>query len=338
VTMLAARADTLAQRWRELRAVAGAIRGAGHQDLPARLDTLSAGPLRVITNPSPLPVRQALGPAWAILDSLFGSALDTMTAHPYFLEATDPDTAVPPPVHPWGLPRSWDIDSATLVRDLATILPVPAPDGALREWLGGTVQPTFRARQDAEAAYVDLVTSPYQIARRCFTGDLTACGSALSLDAGSYRVSRWYLTAEERRRVAMGFAAYFDDAARRPMFRACGAGSDSTCVALLTSMDPATLPKALQGGSRQTVLRLALRLGGHDAWHRLTEDSSQAMGDRIAAAAGIPLDSLLARWQRAILATRPAPLALAPWMIAAGVGWVAAFGLLGLASSRWRLE
>ncbi|HET7025012.1 MAG TPA: hypothetical protein VFI39_07410 [Gemmatimonadales bacterium] len=282
-------------------------------------------------------MRQVIGPAWAILDSLFGSALDTMTAHPYFLQATDPDTAVPQPVRPWGVPRSWNIDSADLVRDLVNILPVPAPDNALSGWIGGSVQPTFRARQDAEASYVDLITSPYQTARRCFTGDVAACASALGLDAGSDRVSRWYLTAEERRRAALGFAAYFDDAARRPMFRACGAGSDSTCVALLNSMDPTTLPEALKGGSRQILVRLALRLGGHDAWRRLTADPTQAMGDRLAGAAEIPLDSLLAEWRRGILAARPAPLALAPWMVAACVGWVAVFGLLGLASSRWRM-
>lgn len=338
IASLTARADTLAGRWRALQVVAVAVHGAGHDELPDRLDTLSIGALRIVTNPSPLPVRQAMGPAWAILDSLFGSALDASALHPLLLQATDPDTAVPQPIHPWGLTVTWTVDSATLVPTLVAASRLPQPDSSLRDWLGGGVRPTFRAREESEAVYTDLITAPYLVVRQCFRGLVADCAPALGLGSPIERASAWYTTPEERRSVVAHFEPYLDDAARHPMFRACADGNDSACVALLREMEPTQLPKVLSQQARETLVRLALVLGGRGAYLRLATAPAAPMGERLVAAAGIPLDSLLARWRSAILAARPVPLSLSVGMILVAAGWGGLFGFLGLMSSRWRFN
>lgn len=338
IARLATRGDTLARRWRETRLVADATRGADHDPLPDRLDSIRVGALLIVTNPSPLPVAKAAPAAWAILDSLFGAALDTLDRHPYYLEALDPDTAALRPARPWGATFSWDVDSATLVRDLVVTIPLPAPDPALREWLtGGGVQPSFRQRTELEEGYRRLVTAPFAAAQGCFRGKVADCGTALSLDPVELRVERWYRSAEERRRVAEGFARYLDDAVHRPMFAACAAGNDSICVALLHYVDPSSLPRILGDRDRQTLVRMALAAGGQDAYRRLTARTGAPMAERLAFAAEVPVDTLLVRWRRAVLAARPRPVALDPAEAATGVFWVLAFALLGARSSRWRL-
>lgn len=337
IATLAARADTLALRWREAKGVADASRGTDHDPIPDALDSVRVGSLLIVTNPSPLPVAGAAPAAAAILDSLFGSALDTLDRHPYYLEALNPDTAAPRTIHPWGVTFTWDVDSATLVRDLVSTIPVPTPDAALREWLTGAgVQPTFHQREELEGAYRNLVTASYAVARDCFRGAFETCTQALSLDPPADRVEHWFRSAEERRRAAEGFTRYFEDAVHQPMFRACGDGADSVCIALLHYVDPSSLPRALGDRDRQLLVRLALVTGGRDAYRRLVADTALPMTQRLSAAAGVPIDTLLARWRAEVLTARPVPVALHPMEEAAGIFWIVVFGFMGSRSSRWR--
>lgn len=225
VAALGARRDTLARRWREAKRIADATRGSDRDPIPAELDTVRVGPLLILTNPSPLPVRRAAPVAQAILDSLFGSALEGADRRPYYLEALDPDTGASRPARPWGNTFTWDLDSAELVTSLVTTIPLPTPDPGLLNWLGGAgVQPTFHRRSELEDAYRHLITAPYAVARECYHGSIEGCRSALSLDPAATRIARAYRSPEERRRAAGGFAGYFDDAIHRPMFAACAEG------------------------------------------------------------------------------------------------------------------
>jgi len=46
---------------------------------------------------------------------------------------------------------------------------------------------------------------------------------------------------------------------------------------------------------------------------------------------------VIARWRRAILASRPPSVALPWWAVSLALGWAAVFGVCALRSSRWRL-
>jgi hypothetical protein len=96
------------------------------------------------------------------------------------------------------------------------------------------------------------------------------------------------------------------------------------------------VPRPLGLDARETLLHLALRLGGREAYHRLMAAADQPMADRLASAAGVTTDSLLTRWRAAVLAARPAPLALPSSGVWMGLGWALFFAACGLRSSRWR--
>src|SRR5207237_4679461 len=99
-------------------------------------------------------------------------------------------------------------------------------------------------------------------------------------------------------------------AAQGSRFQACAQGSDSACSELLRS--PGALPGPLTYDARATLVGDGLRLGGRAAYHRLVASAGLPIADRLAAAGGMAIDSLVARWRAEILAARPVPVSLPP--------------------------
>jgi hypothetical protein len=85
------------------------------------------------------------------------------------------------------------------------------------------------------------------------------------------------------------------------------------------------------------LVREALQIGGREAYRRLVADPAAPIGARLAATAGLPLDSLVVRWRSRALAARPPRITLTWWTSAAALGWTLILGLCALRSSRWRL-
>ncbi len=83
-------------------------------------------------------------------------------------------------------------------------------------------------------------------------------------------------------------------------------------------------------------MHAALRLGGRDAYRRLLANPAAPIADRLAAAAGVPHDSLVTVWRADVIASRPATVLLPTWRFAAALVWMALFAACGLRSSRWR--
>jgi len=133
-------------------------------------------------------------------------------------------------------------------------------------------------------------------------------------------------------------AGMFDRGVRVPEFRACINGSDSACLDLLSSFPPGALPRPLHYGARLTVLETAVSLGGRGSVQRLLATPAGPMGARLAAAAQVPEDSLLARWRADILASRPAAMSLPAWAMLVALVWAGVFMTCGLGSSRWRVS
>jgi len=186
---------------------------------------------------------------------------------------------------------------------------------------------------------VRLVTAPSEASRRCLIGDIGACRDALDLFERGDRVARWYPSARERRSLVLKtFTPYFGQGTQVSMFRACAQGSDSACTELLRSLPPGALPRPLTYDARATLLSDALRLGGRAAYHRLVASSGLPIADRLAAAGGMAIDPLLARWRAEILAARPVPVSLPPRGVWIALGWTILFAVCGLRSSRWRLS
>ena len=116
----------------------------------------------------------------------------------------------------------------------------------------------------------------------------------------------------------------------------CRAGDDAACTELLRAVPTTVIPQPLDVYARTTLVRVAMRLGGRNAYVRLMSDSTASLEDRLAAAANAPIDSVVTLWRQTVLAARPAPVSLSPLHLAVGLGWIVLLGFCGLRSTRWR--
>ena len=184
---------------------------------------------------------------------------------------------------------------------------------------------------------MQLVTAPSRAARSCFLGMVASCQAALGL-GGAAPLEAWYPTPAERRSLVTGdFGEYFNRGASAATYRGCSAGSDSACTGLLRSLARSALPRPLGYDARSTLVHVALRLGGRDAYRRLLADPAAPIGSRLATTAGMREDSLVVQWRAAILAARPDAVAMPPWGTFIALAWMMLFAGCGLRSSRWRV-
>lgn len=338
VVRLRARTDSLLGRWRQAQSIADLADSLERERATAGRDTIAVGALRIIANRSSLPLRDAAARAWPAVDSLYGPAAADLALRPYVINAVDPDPAVRRPVLRVGLELPWNLDVEATTRALLGSVPIASADPALADWLGTPIRPSTSPQSERAAVYLQLVTAPSQVTRACFLGDIARCGDALGLVDRDNVLERFYPSARERRELVSGpFAGFFDRGAHVEAFRACVARSDAACTQLLRSLRAGALPKPLTQGARVTLVREALRLGGRDAYRRLLAEPAAPLAARVAAAAGVPMDSLMSGWRRSILAARPQPVTLPLWAIFTACGWMAFFAACGLRSSRWRL-
>lgn len=338
VARLKRRADSLLVSWREAQGFANLADSLERERASSGRDTIAVGSLRIIANPSPLPLREAAERAWPFVDSLFGNAAVALVDRPYFIRAADPDPTVRRSVLHVGFELPWDLDLRATTTALLANIPMPSPDHRLTDWLGGPLRPTQRPRDEAAAVYMQLVTAPSTAVRRCFLGELLRCRQVLQLGDTAALLEQWYATPEEREwLVTVVFEGYFNSGATAVPYRECAAHRDAACTTLLRRLPAGTLPRPLGYAARALLLRETLRAADRDAYGRLIADSASALGDRLARAAGLSVDTLLARWRSAALAARPQPLTIPWWATLAALGWTAVFGYCALRSSRWRL-
>jgi hypothetical protein len=186
--------------------------------------------------------------------------------------------------------------------------------------------------------YLELVTVPSQAVRRCFAGERAGCRDALSLSGAPDSLTRWYGPDERRSLATVDYGGFLNRGSRAPLLQSCAAGNDSTCLDLLESLPPGTLRGPLDYVARFSLLETARTLGGAETFHRLFATPPGPMGARLAAAARVSEDSLIARWRADILAARPTPVPLPPWGLWVALGWTLVFMTCGLGSSRWRVS
>ena len=337
-TRLRTRADSLLRDWRQAQGIADLADSLERERAAAGRETIAVGAVRIITNPSPLPLRAAAARAWPAIDSLYGTAAADLAERPYLIRAVDPDPAVRRRVLHVGLELPWDLDVEAVTTVLLVNVPVAPPDAALGEWLGATLRPSLRPQDDRRAVYLQLITAPSQTVRDCFLGDIARCKDALQLGDTSHLLERWYPSPAERHAlVGASFAEFFNNGATAATFRTCITGGDAACTQLLRSLPPGALPKPLAQAARSALVREALRLGGRDAYRRLLAEPRAPVGDRLAAAAGTAVDSVVAGWRRSMLMGRPPTVSLPWWAFFTAFAWMAFFAVCGLRSSRWRL-
>ena len=208
-------------------------------------------------------------------------------------------------------------------------------DTAMIEWVGA--MPTADAEDDRtmERLYVDLLTTPSQSVGRCFAGDLLRCRDALGLTPIADPLTAWYSPAE-RRLLVIGKKSAFKSAAQRQAHDRCvDEHAYAVCDRLLRNLHDYKLQQPLSYEARHRLLRLAVESGGSDGFRRLASGQHRTPEERLSAAAGLPIDTLVARWRTSIMMARPKGQQLSPKTTWASVAWGTLFGILAMGVRRW---
>ncbi len=205
-------------------------------------------------------------------------------------------------------------------------------DGALRDWLAvGT--PTLLSAADFVRAYKSLATSPFEASSKCLLGELGGCRLALGLTETSEPLLTWYSEADRRTLVensGRGPERFFPN--RATMYDRCVEGDGESCS---TFMKDRSIQPPLPTNVRVTLAQHALIVGGTGAYGRLYS-AGGTMEERLTAAAGVPVDSLIASWRAVLVDSAGHPTAVSWPLGLAAVFWAMAFSAMALRSTRWR--
>ena len=206
-------------------------------------------------------------------------------------------------------------------------------DSAFGAWIMVGRVPLKPARpSEAADAYFEIMTAESAALRRCRSGDAASCLDVLGVDSlPGTRLARWYGPRDYRALLRSVVPAREDSAAVAAWVRCRDDRDEPACVAAATSLSNDRVPTPLSATARVMFLRDVLEAGGANAYERLaTTDGS--VRTRLTQAAGMPLDTVVGRWQARLSESRPERMRLRPGLVVASLGWTGA--LLGMALFR----
>ena len=312
----------------------------------ARMDTVQAGSLRLFVEASlrsrvepaarvaAARVEAEAGPAaarltkrWVIVRQLTDSTPDSIVV------ATAEGPKSPESLQIWGAPDD-SLLTVWIHNDAMHLVAAEIPK-AFKEWLYAELLPDSVNTVQWTNTRLVLVSSYSTVAHRCYSGDIPACSIGLRLTEVSDPVMEWYDDAGRRRVVSAWLESRRYDR-RRPEWdqaERCGAGADAACIAALRQWRG--LEDPVPPGERMILAKLAVQMGGPGAYERILS-ATGTPAQRLAAAAGVPIDSVLRVWQRRVHDTRLPSEDFSVTIAATSLAWILACGALSLRSSRWR--
>ncbi len=314
-----------------------------------QVDTVRVGTLTVLTEQLHVDlVRQGTVAAWDLLKSelksdtgilSYGAVYLPYSGRPIVPAAGDVVVGV-------SLDENSDADKITdAIVWAADRLVMNALDERIEEWLPSSLLYDWTGeRRDRSLAehlewtYVALVTSPYSKDRGCFKGSIEDCRRALWIDEVDNPVTELY-DAQERRRIVQNISwsraiVYGMQALRH----GCTIiGHDSDCIEYLDAVPRDMLSLPYTPGTRRSLALTAMELGGDGAYGRLAESDTLTVAGMLESVSGLTVDSLVARWYRAVIDARPTPTTITPTLVLSSMTWVFVFVLIATRSTRWRI-
>jgi hypothetical protein len=123
-----------------------------------------------------------------------------------------------------------------------------------------------------------------------------------------------------------------------PRVRRCFDRDVAACRDLLglSASDSTAWRGGLTIAAHATLARTALAAGGADAYARLLAPGDGTPADRLTAASGLSIDSLVARWHDDVFASKPQPARTPASTALMALLWGTLCCALSLRSSRWR--
>jgi hypothetical protein len=166
-------------------------------------------------------------------------------------------------------------------------------DSTWRAWLPPDLSIGWRMRRDDPAAVRELMEAQTRVAARCLGGELTDCGRWLGVDRDLHPFRTRFEPADIRRLIR-GRSWFYQPG--YALASQCITGSDDACVRIAEQgdvLDPIPAGRL----PRSSLLRAVRARHGLDALRQALADTVGSVGERLARAAGVGRDSMLAEWR-----------------------------------------
>lgn len=210
-------------------------------------------------------------------------------------------------------------------------------DASLWRWVPSRPVTRNAARSDLARAYRDMATSPFEASAQCLRRDVDGCRRALGLAETSDPLTDWYTQPDRRAlvdranrpdsRFSPAYAATYD--------RCVDGGDDAACQASLRALWGGLVRPPLPSNVREALAHRALVMGGDGAYGRFFTTGG-TIEQRLEAAAGVPIETLIRSWRTTLDEAVGAPTAVSWPLGLMSVFWAVALAALGLRSTRWR--
>ena len=309
------------------------------------LDTIMVGPLRIATVPSQQELAaEVFGRIWSVYQPLLRGSEDILSEHIFVFRygwRFDGMYLQGEKVHSVEINRRWGMKALeNKVRDglgTALLAALPPDSSGLREWVGNhPLTPPL----EWSWIYRELASTPSKVVKECYQGDFPMCWEALGLSETEDRWLDWYSPEERRLLVESGYN--YRVRGNSPwlsrdnlLLHGCVAlESDRACIELLEEW-AGRIP--LQTQSRASMVAEALTQGGEGAFTRLLAHPEAPLKDRLAYAAGLPPDTLAARWRSRVIGAEPSVQADLVRSPVSMVFWILLLLFFAVRSTPWRL-
>lgn len=286
-------------------------------------DTVLAGGLRIATSAHLRPLALAAGEeAWQNLVTRFGPAATVRGAFPVTTFGTT-RSSVPERPRVRELARGFERSGAQWIWQ--------TQGAAVLGWLRGRVPTGTISPADVGDLAAELLRTPARPNRACYSGKANSCATALGIHVGPDTLEEWFEPGTWPRLAGM-VSGELNGLERVARQRCIDQGDLPACRSILT---PVRVLPPVGAIGRQYLVQLALESGGTSAFDRLTADTGVTIEHRLAAAAGVPIDTLLERWSAGLRAVPRGPAAPGRELLL-GVAWSGVLLAMALRGSRWR--
>jgi hypothetical protein len=308
---------------------------ARHQQALLPVDTIKVGALVVLApHSASRRIRPATDSAWRTLSQFFGDRASAVGNIRVLVQYEgQPEGDIPAgPLNAIQVAIPASIETGTTAEILVNWVEpeiTKDADPALRNW--GLNAHSFKSARPA-LVYEELATSPWGVGRECFRGQIASCRLALGI-SGRDPALNWFDATDRRHYVGRMVPRL----ALPMMYDACTRDSnDSSCIQLMRFPVGTEIAPPFSVHVRQLFLAMAIEAGASGAFERLIRTEGQPLDARLAAAAGLPIDSLVRQWHSRVLAAHPKTVAADERAAWAAVGWGVLLIAAALRSSRWR--
>ncbi len=336
VDELRVRVTDLERRWQQADGFAQELER--HSQSILTTDTIHAGRLVVITETfDPRPIREAAALAQERLERELGENVDVLeNVQLLVTQMTDGTVRIKPTSRAVLVDVPYRRLAEVIVNEAYNALDL-VYNRPFRDWLG-VQTPTVSDDLDLRQAYTELVTAPFTSTSGCMLGNLAECRKALGMIPTDDYLNTWY-SADDRRTLVLERerpsdrlypiqAARYDDCV--------DSSDDEACTTFLRAEGriQRTRPP-LSASVRSSLVRHALDVGGSGSYRRLFY-AKGAIADQLAAAAGMPADSLLRSWRTMLFETSGTPTSVTFPIALSAILWLAVFSAMALRSTRWK--